>query len=457
MNTLSMLIKNVLDVNYEALPEDVIVETKKQILDTLGTTIAGSVTPNMAELVKLVKGWGGAEESTIIPFGGKVPAPNAALVNGTLSMRLDFDDTHGRDRGHPSRTTVPPAFAVAELKGGGNGRDFITAVALGFDLQCRILRAPSIGIMETPFGPATGIFGTAAIASKILGFNEEKLTNALGLTLQLLTGAGRFAADRSTPFPTKGLNAGLLCRGGIEAVLLAEVGFTVAGDYLEGPKGLFQMIFNGWYQPAMLIDRLGKNFRGALNSTKEYPCCHYLQTPMEATVGIVRQNNIKPEDVEEVVVHTSQKCIHMYEDWRRIPISTVAAEFSGPFAIASTIVHPDVGIGNFSEEAIQDKKILALTEKVRCELDTDLATGIIPDPAVVDIKTKDGRVYSKRVDHPFGSPGNPMSLDDVAAKFKHCCEYSVKPIPKENQDKVIVMVQRLEDVTDVGEIIRLLG
>jgi 2-methylcitrate dehydratase PrpD len=120
-------------------------------------------------------------------------------------------------------------------------------------------------------------------------------------------------------------------------------------------------------------------------------------------------------------------------------------------------VYGSVGIRNFTEEALRDAKVREMARKVFGKPEMELSKQPMSSPAIVEIRTKNGKVFSKRVDYPFGSPEDPMTFADVATKFRHCCEYSVKSISRANQDKVIQMIEGLEELTDVSQIVRLLG
>src|SRR4030042_3228242 len=145
MDIIDRLTGYLTETGYDALPRDVVEATRKQILDTLGVTVAGStcdISGEMKGLVEMVRDWGGKEESTILGFGGRVPAPNAAFINAVSSVRLDFDDTLVTWVNlHTSRVIVPTAFAMAERQGNIGGKELITAVALGYDLACRVKQA----------------------------------------------------------------------------------------------------------------------------------------------------------------------------------------------------------------------------------------------------------------------------------------------------------------------------
>jgi 2-methylcitrate dehydratase PrpD len=463
MGVLDMLVKNLVETNYEALPSDVVEATRKQVLDTLGVTVAGStcsISGEMNKLVELVKEWGGKEESTILAFGGQVPAHNAALVNGTLCVRLDFDDTRVTSvHEHPTRAIVPTAFAMAERQGNINGKEFITAVALGHDLECRMKEAA--GHDRGPFGMTTNFFGATATAGKILGLNEEKFRYALGLAFHQISGASSGGGSGALG-SLKGLNNGFAAQTGIVSALLAERGFIVNWEFLEAKNknNFYEVFFGGFYWPWLLTLDLGKVFAGLNTSQKEFPCCHGQHMALEATLGLIKEHDVKPDDVAEVTVRLSPNDYSLLGEpveKKQNPKNIIESQFSICWGMASAIVYGEVGIRNFTEEALRDTRVQEMARRVFPKPEIELARGLGFTPAIVEIITKDGMVYSKQVDYPFGSPLNPMSLADVEVKFKYCCQYSVKPIPDENQDKVIQMVNELEKVSDVSQIVRLLG
>jgi len=173
---------------------------------------------------------------------------------------------------------------------------------------------------------------------------------------------------------------------------------------------------------------------------------------------MVGEYNIKAEDVDSVTIYVSKGAMKLLGEplsTKQNPSTTVDAQFSIPWAVASAIVKGKVGIAEFTPQAIKDKTVLALSNKVTPKLDESLnRMGV--SPAIVEIKTKDGKVYSKRVDTPYGSPENPMSMDAMAAKLRDCASYAAKPLSQKNVEKLIQLVSRLEAVSDVEEVVRLL-
>ncbi len=460
MGILDMLAKNVVETNYEALPAEAVEASKKQILDTLGVIVAGSTSNVLSEingLVDLVKRWGGEEESTILAFGGRVPAPSAAFANGVMCVRRDFDDTHHTVTlaMHPSRSIIPTAFAMAEQQSHVNGKEFISAVTLGHDLECRV----AAGGHSTWYMP-TGFLGAAATAGKIISLNEEKLRCALSLAFHQICGANAGGSSAGLG-SLKGMSNGFACRAGVISAQLAESGFTADWSFLEATNksNFYEWFADGAYMPGLLTLHLGKVFMGTQTMQKEFPCCHQQHMALGATLDLLKEHSVKPDDVAEMTLYlppTEYTVVGNPVEAKLNPPNIVQTQFSVFWGVASAIVYGDVGLKNFSEEAFKDTSVRELAHKVSTRMKPELANGQLGS-AIIEVKCKDGKVYSRRRDVLRVCPENPWSFADVTAKFRRCCQYSIKPVSKGKQDKVIQMVKKLEDVSDVREIVSLLA
>jgi 2-methylcitrate dehydratase PrpD len=463
MNILDKLTAHLIETKYESLPKNVVEATRRQILDTLGVTAAGSacsVAGEMQGLADMVKDWGGKEESTIIAFGGRVPAPEAAFINAISSVRLDFDDTLVTWMNlHAARAIVPTAFAMAERLGNIDGRELIAAVALGYDFACRVKQA-SGGNNDNAIMSACNFFGTAATAARLLGLERGKFQDALFLAFHQMCGATGVGLHAGAGL--KGVSNGFAAKAGIISALMAEKEFATKPDFLEvDNKNNFYKIFcNGSYMPWLLTADLGKSFTGSITAQKEFPCCHGQHAAIEAALGLVKENQLQPADVAEVTISLSPFDYYNLADpleSKQNPQNIIETQFSVPWGVAGAIVYGKVGIENFSAEALRDVKVQEMVHKVKARIDKEMAREYGFMPAAVEIKTRRGKVYSRHVEFAYGTPGNPMTFTDVVSKFKECCRHSVNPIPPENGDKVIKMVEGLEKVKDVSPIIRLLG
>ncbi len=466
MNILEKITAYLVKTDYNALTPALAEFTKMQILDTLGVTIAGtscSISGEMNGLAKMVKEWGGKKESTILGFGGRFPAANAAFVNGVSSTRLDFDDTIVTWINlHSSRAIIPAAVAMAERQGKIDGKRFITAVALGYDLACRIKQACGYNA-DNAIRFTSNFFGAAAAAGIVSGLNEEQMRNALFLAFHQMSGAGSTGGGGiASGANLKGLSNGFAAKAGIISVLLAEQGFTSENDFLDADdkNNYYRMFCGGAYLPWILTLDLGKVFSGSNTSLKEYPCCHGQHGAIEAALALVKEHNIRPEDIAEVTLRLSPVdygSLASPAEKKQNPENIIETQFSMCWGVASAIIYGEVGIKNFSEAALRDESVREMARKVFGKIDISMSRESGFPAAAVDIRTINEQVYSRQVDHAYGTVGNPMSMADVISKFKYCCCYSVNPIPEVNQEKAIEMVDRLEKVNDVGRIPRLLG
>jgi len=457
MDVIYTLAGNIIDTNYENLPAEVVKATRRLFMDGLGVGLAGSAEAGVSELIDIVRDWDGRKESTVWVYGDRLPCVSAAQANATMIHALDYDDTHDVAILHASSVAVPTALAIAEKLGGVDGKRLITAVALAVDLAARLCLANKVSVFDRgwQYTAIHGNFSAAAITGKLLGLDKETLVSAFGLAYHQAGGNLQCIHDGTL---AKRAGPGFAARDGIMAVLMAQKGITGARNVLQGRDGLFNVYHRGDYNPEVLTANLGEKFEVVNLSFKPYPCCRNTNPPIDATLAMVGEYNIKAEDVDSVTIYVGKGAMKLLGEplnTKQNPSTTVDAQFSIPWTVASAIVQGKVGIAEFTPQAIKNKAVLALSNKVTPKLDESLnRMGV--SPAIVEIKTKDGKVYSKRVDIPYGSPENPMSMDAIAAKLRDCASYVAKPLSQKNVEKLIQLVSQLEAVSDVEEVVRLL-
>jgi len=281
------LSRNAVNAKFEDLSSDAVEVTKKDIFDTLGTTIAGSTSAGGKEVVEMGREWGGEPESTIVSFGGKLPSYMAAFINGTMSHALDFDDTHDNAVLHVGPAVVSTSFAVAERMGKVSGKDFMIAVALGIDVMSRMGLATKRPIHEGGFmnTPVYGYFGAAVAAGKLLGLNEDQMINAFGIAYAQAAGNVQVNVDDEHAL-TKRLSVGFSAKGGLLSALLAQKGLTGARYSLEGRFGLYNLYQRGEYDRDMLHRGLGKQYEVTNLSFNPYACCRQIHAHIEAALQL---------------------------------------------------------------------------------------------------------------------------------------------------------------------------
>jgi 2-methylcitrate dehydratase PrpD len=452
------LAKNIVDTTYDKLPSDVVEVAKKLVMDTLAVSLCGSAEEGVNELVEMFTGWGGKEESTIWVYGGKLPCVNAAQINATMVHASDYDDTHDPSPVHTGAVAVPTAFAIGEMLGGIDGKKLIAALTLGVDVTVRLCMACKIPMPASGwhYTALHGNFNAAVVAGKLLDFDEETLVNALGLAYHQAGGNIQCIPDGAL---AKRMGPGFAVRNGIMAALMAQRGITGARSILEGPHGLFNTYHRGEYNPEALTENLGKRYLVTDLSFKPYPCCRLTHPSIDATLALKADYQIRAEDVKAITIRVGKYAMEdLCEplDIKQNPRTIVDAQFSIPWVVAVAIAHGRVGVDAFTGQAIQNREIRMLSNKVVPKIDDSLSNRGVT-PAIVHIETRDGNVYSKRAEIPYGSPKNPINRDALVEKFRDCASHAVKGLNNDDTEKLIQVISRLERVTDVRHIIRLMG
>ncbi|MDO8568182.1 MAG: MmgE/PrpD family protein [Dehalococcoidales bacterium] len=457
MNKTRILARNLVKVRYQALPEKLVEVTKMCILDTIGVMLAATTQGEACrEVVELAKEGGGREESSIIGFGGKVPAWMAAFANGALTHPLDYDDMHVGGHVHPTAASLPAALAIAESLS-SSGRDLITAVALASDLVCRLGMCATKDQAEygwlTP--PLLGFFGAAAAAGKLLKLSEDQMVSALAFSFHQATGSFEMASGANSIF--RAIYEAFIGKAGVLSALMAKKNLAGGEDVLEGKYGLFNLHFQGEYDPKPLTDRLGEHFEGVNTSLKPWPSCGGSYPFIDATLNLVKEKKLEPENVAEIMLVVNafgqEGCEPLAG--RRAPKKSVDAKYSVPFCVAHALVHQKVDMASFSKKGLEDPAVLRAAQKINYTRDLML-NGEKLLPGTMVVKTLGGETYTKRVDAFYGSPEKPMAENDRIAKIRDCASFSIKPMPERKVDKLIQMTGELDSLDNVGQLIQLL-
>lgn len=443
--------RNVVQTRFEDLSTEVIGAAKKLILDGLATALAGSGLSSCKKSVNMTKGWGGREESSILVYGGKVPAFEAAFVNSMMVHALDFDDTHDVSLVHSNSFALPTAMAVSEAQTpfvNISGKTFLVAYILGVDMANRMSLAGEDRIGWTA-SSAYGGFASAAIAGKILGLSEEETRNALGIVLSHTAGSTQTFLEATS---TKRMQPGFLARAGIFSAYLARNGVTGVKDVLEGTYGFYPLYKNSKYDRNVLIDELGKRFEIVNVSLKNYPSCRATSGAIDAAIDIRNKEKIIPNHIKEITVYVSEMVNHLVGKPFEIRDNPqVDAMFSIPYTVACGIERGGMFLTELEEDVIRDKKILDIAEKVKVVTDPDIDEKALA-PVRMEIKLDGGKVYSAEVEHFKGHPKNPLSGDECETKFRKCATYAGRRIPDDNLTRVIELIDKIEEVEDVSEI-----
>lgn len=453
MDILERLVKNVIETDYENLPIDAVNIAKLAVLDTMGCIMAGFDAPGCVPLREQVLDWAGKKESTIMVWGGKVPCPNAAFINSTMARALDFDTTWTRGI-HMSAASIPTAIAVAEMVKGVNGKDFLAAIIAGEDLAARIHFATSGYNGFEPTG-VCGILGVAAITGKILGLDERQMLDALAIAFNRAAGSYQPNIDGALMIR---VIEGLTSRSGIESALLAKRGISGGENTLQGIYGFFHLFSNDKYDMKILTDKIGKQFWGATETHfKKYPSCGGTIPAIDITLQLVRENNLRPDDVDEITVDSNKFFYNMLGNPFKIGRNPQGnAQFSYQYTIANALVRRGFEIKDITPEMINDAKVLAIAKKVHPRVNSEDLVKEGRGTTIVRILTKEGREYCKKDDYRRGSKRISLSKEEIIHKFIYCAGFSKAQLPKGTPKRIIRMIDELERLEDMEELIRLI-
>jgi 2-methylcitrate dehydratase PrpD len=438
------------NLTYESLPPAVTATLKHLVLDTLGTTLAaGTLGEGCRELVAVARGAGGAPESTLLGFGPKVPAAQAALVNGGLAHALNYDPGH-------LGLIFPAALAAAERVGGVSGREFLAGLAAGVELAARLARARPPARSENAStivleGQLFGYFGTAAAASRVLKLNASQMHSALGLALMQAAGTMQVVLEGDPP--AKAIYGAFANHGGMLAALLAAQGLGAACSAIDGEAGLYGIFYGDPGAADAVIDGLGEEYELVRMSFKPWPTSGIAHPFIEAALDLATRHNLDPATVEEIQLRGGPQVRHWFEpeDQRKRPQNAAMAANSVYYAVAKALANRRVTLADFTAAGLFQPETLQLMDRMHFTADPELGRS-----GVVEVVT-DGERIAKRVDTPRGRSANPMTQDQLVEKFRDCARYAATPLPPANLEEVISLVSVLEELPDVSAIPALLG
>jgi 2-methylcitrate dehydratase PrpD len=451
-------------LRFERVPKEVIAQTKQAVLDTLGVALAGSgLGEGAREISRFAETQSGSPEATIWSTGKRVAAGAAALANAATARTLDYDDILESPQVHVSVCVVPAAFAVAErLAVPVDGKAFLAALIAGSELQCRLAAAiRGRGANTFPVMLSTQVFGyfsAAATCGHLLGLEPETMQSAFGLALMQAAGTQEMVVH-SPRSVGKCIYAAFSNQGGLSSAVMAQCGVVAQGAVFSGKAGLFKAYYGGCYEPARLIDDLGSSYLSARRCIKACPGTLVSHAFVEAAQQIMERNALEPSAVADIRAHVGPWGQAMCEplDMRRKPPSASAAMNNIPFMVAKAVANGTVALTDFEPDGRSEPEALRMAQRFNYVLDPSLANPDGLEPGILDIITHDGRVRSARIDHPRGHPARPLTFDEVAAKFRANARYAAAAPSPDDVEAIIDRVRHLEDMPDVGALVRMIA
>jgi len=448
---------NIVDTRFESFDNITLDLAKKRVIDVLGCVIGGVNAPGNNALLELVRKWGGREESTILIHGGRAPAQNVAMLNTIMARSYDFEVMSYAIDGkvlasHHAATLVPTALALGEAAG-ASGREILTAMLVGDDVAARVQAASTEHPIRLGWdGCATlSHLGAAATAGRLLGLDRHQMRHAFGIVLNLIAGAIQSLWDGATTFK---LGQGTAARNGIFAAELAKAGWTGVIDALQSRFGYFFLYAKGCSDADILTRDLGKKYFGEAYF-KPYPCGMPNHIAINCALELVRKHDISAEDIAEITITVPPGALNSsyYAKpfiLREFPHGD--AIFSYPYTVATTLLSRSCGLENFTEEAILDPRVNALTAITKM----NEPTGTVGTMGItVSLNMKNGQEYSESGTLNRDWAEKPTPMQQVTNKFWHQVDFS-QTVSRENAGNLLELLQNLEEVDNVSRIAELL-
>jgi 2-methylcitrate dehydratase PrpD len=436
-------------VRYDTIPPKALETAKTAIMDCLGVAVAGAKEESAQITGKMVREEAAREEATVYGMRFKSSVVQAAFVNGTSAHADDFDHSFVVG-GQPSASIIPAVVTLGETLGAG-GKQMIEAYIAGFEVMAALMFVvQSAGGGGWHANGTIGTFGAAAACAKLLGLSEPQIEMALGIAASMASGV---TSNFGTM--TKPLHVGQAARNGVLAARLAKAGFTANAQTLEARSGFFDCYYPGGKLDHTPVEDLGKIYSLEKNGIriKPYPCGGLTHSAIYAAIRLRDEQHITASQIEhiDVFVPADTAAPLVY----RVPKTGLEGKFSMPYLIARALIDGNVTLDTFSDEAVRNKEVLQLLDKVEMKVDPKLQ--FTPDgnrPAIVTVRLNNSQTQTLDQKFAKGSVQLPMTQDELASKFRLCTRGILSAAASE---RALAYIGKLEMMSNVRPLTRLLA
>lgn len=437
---------------------------RMKFLDTIGTMVAGARHPSGRIAINIARKLGGKKQATLCGTPSQTSVELAAFANGVSAHALEYDD-YTRSVGHASVCLVPGCLAVAEAEG-KSGIAMLEAFAVGFEVTARIAKGLRPRLINNGWHPIgiVGGQGVAVAAARLMGLDQMKTRMAMGVMAS--SGGG---VRKNVGSMGKAFHVGHGVKSGVLAALLAREGFIVDPDIIEGVDDVGEGhqrygmadTFNGVgdYRLHLMTDGLGRDLELGRNSTmiRMHPGSTAPGAAIDGIIAIATERGLTAKDVKEIVVECTPQCaaIAPYPE----PTNEHRAKFCLPYSMSVAFLDRKVGLAQYSEKRIRDRKVLAFMDRITIEQPQDLShhkgqwgeNGVNWAESRVTIKLKNGEAIRRVCSHSKGYPEDPVSWDELMVKYRECTERAFAPSQIEETAQMIRGIDSLASVKELAQ------
>ena len=442
-------------IAYEDLPPEVIHQAKLCILDYVSNVYGSLELQAVAGVAAYIKSLGGAPKATAHGCGFKTDVHHAAFINGTTAEAIESQDGYRFGGNHAGVTVIPAVLAVAEEMG-KNGEEIIEAVVAGYEVANRTSAAGHPQQSLSGFLPtgSCGAFGAAAAVARLIGLSQDAFLNTIGNAgyLSPISMGGQLRGG----FTIKIVQGGQGACAGIMAAGLAARGITGMPFVLEGSEltaGFVQMTTGGQARLEKLTEALGEYYTITDIYFKPFTACRHTHGAIQAMLQLLKEEPIDTEEIDKIEVFTYGMAQRAVGKGMQEQGSFVSAQFSIPYMVAACLFDHKLGPRQLTEERLSDPGILALSSKVKVNMDEEL-NAVYPDKTSsrVEITLSSGDRKVCQIDIPPGDPRKPLEAGELSGKLRLFAGQR----DTARVERVINMIMGLENLKNVSELAELI-
>jgi 2-methylcitrate dehydratase PrpD len=422
------------------IPHLVNKEATRTLLNWVGCAVGGSRHETVDIAIGALAPFAGPAQATILGRKERMDVLNAALVNGIASHIFDYDDTHLRTVIHPAGPVASAILALSEYKP-VSGADFLHALVLGVEVECRIGNAvyPAHYDAGWHITGTTGVFGSAAAVGKLLGLNNQQMTWALGIAATQPVGLKEMFGTM-----TKSFHPGRAAQNGLTAAMLASRNFTSSEQAIEAKAGWANVLSTA-RDYSEITKMLGQTYEISLNTYKPFACGIVIHPAIDACIQLRNQYNLAASQIERIDLRVHPLVLEL--TGKKTPQTGLEGKFSVYYASAIAIVEGAAGEKQFSDTLVRDPAIVALRDRVTATVDPSVGEAQVK----IAITLKNGMRLEKSIDKVIGSIENPMSDAALDVKF---LDLANGVLPQPQARKLLELCWTAEKLPSAGEIAR---
>ncbi|MGA9359030.1 MAG: MmgE/PrpD family protein [Mycobacterium sp.] len=449
----------VADLTLDQVPNDVVERAKHLLLDGLGCALVGAQLPWSRVATDAVLGLEGNGDTLVIGTGQVTSAAAAAVLNGTFIQGFELDDFHPLAPLHSCSLLIPALLSTATTRpdttGPTTGAELLLAAIAGFEVGPRVgytLHGTQMLDRGWHSGPVFGTHSAAMASGKLRGLQPAQLEDALGLAGT--QSAGLMAAQYEAM--SKRMHHGFAARNGFYAAGLAAAGYTGIKRVFEREYGGFLRVFGEGHDPdaSLLTGELGRRWETTIIMVKSYAAMGGLHGAIDAARQL--RSSVAPEDISKVDI-TVGETIYKHGWWLpQRPLTAIGAQMNIGYATAAALLDGNVLPEQFTPGRLDSDDIWSLIAATTVHLDESLAHADITERFRTDVvvTTRDGAVRRACVDVPHGAPADPVTNEELVAKFHALADRVTSSARAEAIERAVV---GLEDLDDVDYLVDLLA